>query len=784
MDRTLRADIVNDGTFTVEPELTAVLDKSLAVFSNNGTVDIATTATVTFGAGSVFDQNAGGVLNNNGSFLMGGNTFNYNGGSITGNAIMLVNSTLNIAPGSTGTGDFIMQSSGSGGGSYSGDLAAAQTLTLLGTDLKAATITAGNGFSNFGTISLDSAGTQGAFFTISNGSLTNTAGGEIVLRTGSGTNVDRALRADVINDGMFTVEADVNAILDKQLGVFTNNNTVNIAGTATVTFGMGSTFTQNAGGVLNNNGTFEMAGDTFNYNGGNITGNPIMFMNNTLNIAPGSTGAGDFIFQSFSGGASTLSGDLAAAQTLTIRGNDNSPGQVNVAAGFSNFSTITLDSIGSRSSILTVNNDSALTNTAGGEIALRTGTGSDLERMVRANIVNDGLVTIEPGVAASFDKQLGVFTNNNTVNIAATAAVTFGMGSTFTQNAGGVLNNNGTFEMAGDTFNYNGGNITGNPIMFMNNTLNIAPGSTGTGDFIFQSFSGGSSTLSGDLAAAQTVTIRGNDNSNGLLFVSTDFTNNGSITLDSAGSQGATLKMNSGTLTNGPTGEIHFQTGSGGNLARTLSADLVNNAGKITVEENVVAGLQRDLATYLNSGTISLHDGARLEVQAAGVRPFTNLPSGSIEGTGTLDVSSNGVAFSNEGEISPGFSAGVLNISGNAPFTSTASLRIEIGGPAVGMDYDQLAVTGNVSLDGNLEISLFGGFTPSPSDTFTILTGGAVAGAFANAPGVVTFTSGIFDVTYNPDSVVLSNYTVPEPSTAALLAFGVAVGLGRRRRCH
>ncbi|MEO8351802.1 MAG: PEP-CTERM sorting domain-containing protein [Chthoniobacteraceae bacterium] len=546
-------------------------------------------------------------------------------------------------------------------------------------------------------------------------------------------------------------------------------------------FVAGSIFNQNAGGVLNNDGAFLMSGNTFNYNGGNITGNPIMLENSTLVIAPGSTGTADFILQSSGGGTGTYSGNLAPAQTLTLRGSDSSQSFVSVANGFSNFSTITLDSMGTKGATLVVSTG-ALTNTVNGEIALRVGSGTNLDRTLSADVVNDGVFTVEPGINARLAKSAGVFTNNNTVDIAATATLSFVAGSIFNQNAGGVLNNDGAFLMSGNTFNYNGGNITGNPIMLENSTLVIAPGSTGTADFILQSSGGGTGTYSGDLDPAQTLTLRGNDSSQSFVSVANGFTNGGSITLDSIGLKGATLNVTSGVLSNAPTGEINFQQGTGSNMVRTLAVDTLDNAGSLTVEENVVAGLLRNSATYTNSGTITLHDGGSLEVQGAGVRPFTNLPSGSIEGTGTLDVSGPGVAFSNEGEISPGFGAGVLNISGSVPFASTASLRIEIGGPALGTDYDQLAVTDAVSLDGDLMVSLFNGYTPAPTDTFTILTGGTVSGLFANAPSVVSFNGGQFGVTYHPDSVVLGNFVIPEPSTAALLAVGAMLGWTRRRR--
>lgn len=100
-----------------------------------------------------------------------------------------------------------------------------------------------------------------------------------------------------------------------------------------------------------------------------------------------------------------------------------------------------------------------------------------------------------------------------------------------------------------------------------------------------------------------------------------------------------------------------------------------------------------------------------------------------------------------------------------------------------------MAVTENASLGGTLSVGLLGGFTPTPTDFFTILTAGdGLGGYFGNAPPVIAPNIGDitadgynFDVIYNwsgtgPGSVVLANFApVPVPELASFLLFGTGV---------
>ena len=96
-------------------------------------------------------------------------------------------------------------------------------------------------------------------------------------------------------------------------------------------------------------------------------------------------------------------------------------------------------------------------------------------------------------------------------------------------------------------------------------------------------------------------------------------------------------------------------------------------------------------------------------------------------------------------------SPGVLTIVGDYTQTASGVLVIEVGGPNAGTDFDQLAVTGQATLDGTLTVNLTGGFVPSSGDSFQVLTFGSGTGVFATIDG----DGPLFTPSYDPTDVTL-----------------------------
>ncbi|XAM00515.1 PEP-CTERM sorting domain-containing protein [Phycisphaeraceae bacterium D3-23] len=707
-------DFVNNGTFNVEDQADFLFNRSNGEFTNNAQFNIASDGEVDFGTLNVFTQQAGN-LDNQGDFHMVSDTFNFNGGTVTGNALTLQSSRLNIGAGSTGAGRFNMISSG---GELTGDIAAGQTVTVLGIPSLSASVTAMSDIDNAGVINLDNTGNgtatlaAAATFTI-----TNEAGGVFNAREGTGTVFTRVLATDAfVNDGTFNVEDQADFVFNRTAGVFTNNAQVSIAAGGEVDFGSNNVFTQ-AAGNLDNQGDFLMVGDTFNFDGGTITGNALTLQSSALNIGVGSFGAGSFHMTSGSG---VLTGDIAAAQTVTILG---IPGLSASVAGMSDIQvdgTLALDNTGNGNATLSLADGFSLVNAPGGMIHARTGTGTAFARDISAQtFINHGTVTIDPGVTTNLFRTGGHTTNNNQFTVAATGSVVFGSNAIFTQ-GGGNLNNLGSFTMVGDTFNFNGGTITGNAVRLQSSTLNIGIASTGAGAFEMTS---SGNVLTGTIAAGQTVSVLGVPGLSSSVSAPAGLTNNGTLNLDNTGNGQATLTVTGGLLANN--GTLNLLTG-GTQQARTVTAGVVNN-GDILVQTNN-ASFNLAGATHVSSGTITFEAGSKLTVSGAGTT-FTNLAGGTIAGSGELQLD-NSIVLMNEGTIAPGASAGDLLIDADLVQTATAEFDIEIAGLTPGTGHDRLTVEGDVTIDGTLTVNVIDGFAPTAGDVYDVFDFDTSSGTF------------------------------------------------------
>jgi hypothetical protein len=100
-----------------------------------------------------------------------------------------------------------------------------------------------------------------------------------------------------------------------------------------------------------------------------------------------------------------------------------------------------------------------------------------------------------------------------------------------------------------------------------------------------------------------------------------------------------------------------------------------------------------------DSASVTLHLASNVTLTAT--NGTTIRPNGVLSGHGTLAGS-----VTNEGTIAPGSSPGALEINGDFTQASTGMLAIEIASPT---SYDQLLVSGDITLAGTLVVSLLDG---------------------------------------------------------------------------
>jgi glutaredoxin-related protein len=383
------------------------------------------------------------------------------------------------------------------------------------------------------------------------------------------------LRSNVINNGTLAFQAP-GIVIDSGVTI-TNLATTTVSPTASVIVRDGATFV-NQSGTLTNSGTFTVR--TFNSAGaftqvaGTVTGHDPVIEAAQWNGT--GTGAGEFTVV----GASTLTGGIAAAQTLRIDDTSGN-GIVGIPTTFTNAGTLILDmNYNNGNTILQPSGASAtLTNTGTLRVTGILGAGRPY---LRTNLINNGTLAFQHPETV-IDSGVTI-TNNATTTVAANDSVIVRDSATFANQAG-TLANSGTFMVrtfnSAGTFTQGGGTVTGNDPVIEAAKWNGTGAGAGTFTVV------GASTLTGGIAAAQTLRID-DTSGNGIVGIPTTFTNAGTLIVDMNYGNANTILQPSGasaTLTN--TGTLRA-TGillSAGN--RSIRVDVVNS-GTFIVDANVV----------------------------------------------------------------------------------------------------------------------------------------------------------------------------------------------------
>jgi fibronectin-binding autotransporter adhesin len=176
---------------------------------------------------------------------------------------------------------------------------------------------------------------------------------------------------------------------------------------------------------------------------------------------------------------------------------------------------------------------------------------------------------------------------------------------------------------------------------------------------------------------------------------STDFTSDGVVTMNSTGTINNTLS--------------NLYLGGG-------SRTTINAGGHLTTASGTT--IELDGGLLVNNGTIT---------------GTTDVNYGSLaKGTGTYGV----VNVSQGGTYAPGNSPGIVtaaavNFDSTPVSSGAATLQIELAGTTPGSQYDQLHVTGQLSLGGELQVLTLPGFTPSQGNSFDIMDWGTLSGKFS-----------------------------------------------------
>ncbi len=178
----------------------------------------------------------------------------------------------------------------------------------------------------------------------------------------------------------------------------------------------------------------------------------------------------------------------------------------------------------------------------------------------------------------------------------------------------------------------------------------------------------------------------------------------------------ATITVDGSTWTN--TGNIYLGSLSASNPPSTLAVtggSTMRVSSQMTIFQSGTATIDGD--SMMAVGTGDFGAGGTLRVSTGGV----------LSGYGRVQGQ---VIVAAGGQIFPGNSPGVLNITGDYQQLAGSTYSAEIGGTTPGTDFDQIDATGAATVGGTLKVRLVKGFTPTVGQKFQIVKAASTSGSF------------------------------------------------------
>ncbi len=375
------------------------------------------------------------------------------------------------------------------------------------------------------------------------------------------------------------------------------------------------------------------------------------------------------------------------------------------------------------------------------------------------DIQSSGRITGE----GSFISQESTFTLNGTIDLANSLQVT--AQNDMTNNGqvigNGILDvgidltNNGSIQIGGAlhaanrVFNNATINLTTGGSVRADNSLTNNPGALITGDGLIAANVFNNGTIR--VAAGDQLTIDD--------LASTTFLVNSNAAANPAQIEllGGTLEIK-GDLINGELLGVPLPGRIIGHGTLIVDGTLTNAFGTLAFSGNTdILGNVDNQDTIIVSGNSRatffddvVHNGTDITVNNGSIAVFFGNVSGAgpFTGNGTIQF---------EGTFSPGNSPAISQFGGDVDFGFSSTLNIELGGLTPGTGHDQLAIAGDLSLGGTLDVTDLAGFTLNPGMTFELITfAGNLTGTFNNIVNSTGLAGLILNVTTDADSVNLT----------------------------
>ncbi|CAM4286055.1 Autotransporter domain-containing protein [Bordetella tumbae] len=424
------------------------------------------------------------------------------------------------------------------------------------------------------------------------------------------------------------------------------------------------------GGTTITSGTLQLGnGGATGLITGNVANNGVLAFNRSDNVTFGGAISGSGAVAQLGGGTTTLTGSNSYLGGTTI-----SNGTIAMSASADNTDSALGDSRGA----LTLD---------GGTLQLNGGVTLSPNRAVSITARN-GTIATEEGTISTVTQAIK---GNGALTKKGAGTLTLGGANTY---SGGTTISSGTLQLGtGGTSGSIAGNVANNGVLVFNRSDNVAFDNeiSGTGSVVLQGT--GVTTLTGANTYSGGTTVNA-----GTLSVGAD---------DNLGTPAGTLTLNGGTLVN--TASFITQRGvtlsSGGGTfntgtAFTLGGALSGNGSLTKIGDSVLT-----LAGHNDyDGDVDVQAGTLMVNSTLGGK--MNVATGaSLGGTGTV----GGAATVATGAILLGQQGQVLTFRDDLALAGGSLINVELGAPESSGLFD---VTGNLVLDGQLNISDLGGFGP------------------------------------------------------------------------
>ncbi len=643
--------------------------------------------------------------------------------------------------------------------------------------------------------------------TLGSGVTTNINGGSIV--TGGGALSIQSVLTFSGGGGIAT-GAGTLTMTGNSVNANTSGSTASISGNfslgaGTRTFTIATGVTMNIPANISNGGIIKNSAGTLSLSGNNTFSGSLRLNTGTLILGTNTAlGAGTF---DFSGGtvqaggvARTLSNPITTtASVLTIGGALDLTFSGNVT--FTVGTTFTVDNTALTTFSGAIGQDASSRNFT------KSGTGTLVLSGAAANTY-DGTTTISTGVLnIRKSGALGTTVNRTIVTDGAALEVQDGIavaGELLTLNGSGISGGGGLRNVGGAN-SWTGAITLGSPSTIASDagTLTIGTGGIAISTFLTTFSGAGDITVSGVISGGSGGVTKSGA---GTLTLSAPNTYNGGTTIS-----GGTLIATSDAALGAASGALTISGGvlkAGGAITSARGVSI--GAGGATIDTNgntvLLSGAISGSTSLLKTGSGTLQISGALNVSttigtggvvlngATGTGAFTIQNETSLSGAGTV----GSVMAESGGTLAPGDAiTGLLNI-GDFNLKSGAHLSIELGGTTAGAasnGYDRVGVTGGITLGGDLQGALIGGFHPAHGDLFFIIVNDgadAVSGTFAGlAQGAAVSLGGSnFTISYTGDSVGntitggndVALMAVPEPHACTAAFGGIFLLAARSRR--